>query len=133
MQHGAPAFLAGINDVGEITGWGVFPSSPFEAFICLDDCYSFSQAINFKSQVVGSALSCDRTVSSAFLWELGSIVDLNTLIPSDSSLQLNVATDINDRGEIVGDGVPPGASANTFADRSPAMRASAEYTITIFP
>jgi hypothetical protein len=36
------------------------------------------------------------------------VVDLNSLIPRNSSLQLVNALDINDRGEIAGIGVPPG-------------------------
>lgn len=45
----------------------------------------------------------------AFLWEgKGPMVDLNTLIPAGASLQLTYAIAINDRGEIVGFGVPPG-------------------------
>lgn len=46
----------------------------------------------------------------AFLWQRGSMVDLNTLIPPDSGLQLVYAEAINDAGEIVGIGVPPGVS-----------------------
>jgi len=123
---GNPAWIAGISDAGEIIGWAVFPSSQLEAFLWRDGvatdlgnlggCFSFSQAINSKSQIVGGAFSCDGTVVEAFLWEEGSILDLNTLIPSGSSLQLAVARNINDRGEIVGDGVPPGAPTNSFAD-----------------
>ena len=37
------------------------------------------------------------------------MVDLNTLIPANSSLRLAQALNINDRGEILGLGVPPGA------------------------
>jgi len=45
----------------------------------------------------------------AFLWENGGpMVDLNTLIPSNSSLLLAYAVNINDQGEIAGLGVPAG-------------------------
>lgn len=40
----------------------------------------------------------------------GPMVDLNSLIPSGSSLQLTFAVAINDRGEIAGFGVPPGCA-----------------------
>jgi hypothetical protein len=38
------------------------------------------------------------------------MVDLNTLVPADSTLHLVYAEAINDAGEIVGIGVPPGVS-----------------------
>jgi hypothetical protein len=51
----------------------------------------------------------------AFLWEGGGpIVDLNTLIPVGSSLQLTYAVGINDAGEIVGFGVPPGVPPEDY-------------------
>lgn len=46
----------------------------------------------------------------------GSMVDLNTVSPRNSSLQLIYATAINDRGEIDGTGVPPGVSTATGQD-----------------
>jgi probable HAF family extracellular repeat protein len=123
---GSPEWVAGINDAGDIIGWGVFPSSQLEAFLWrkgvatdlgnLGGCASISQSINSQSQVVGGAFSCDGTVSLAFLWEDGLMVDLNTLIPAGSGLQLAFATNINDRGEIVGDGIPAGAPTDSFAD-----------------
>jgi probable HAF family extracellular repeat protein len=115
---GTPEWLAGINDAGEIIGFGAFPNAPLEAFLWrkgvatdlghLSGCFSFARTINSQGQVVGLAVSCDGSDVRAFLWENDSIVDLNTLIPPGSSLQLADAEGINDRAEIVGIGVPPG-------------------------
>jgi hypothetical protein len=44
---------------------------------------------------------------NAFLWDKGSLVDLNTFVPSGSKLQLTEATYINDRREISVQGVLP--------------------------
>ena len=63
--------------------------------------------INSRAQVVGYSFACDFSVISAFLWEKGSIVDLNTLISPKSRLQLALATYIDDRGEITALGVLP--------------------------
>ena len=38
----------------------------------------------------------------AFLWENGSIVDVNTLVPPGSGLTVANAFQVNDRGEIAG-------------------------------
>ena len=81
------------------------------------DCFSRSIVINSHRQVVGNSFSCDGNFDRAFLWEKGSMIDLNTLIAADSSLQLAAGNDINDRGEIAGIGVPPGVSpANVFTE-----------------
>ena len=113
-----------INDAGEIVGAGAFPSKPFpQAFLWikgvatdvgnLGGCNSSAQAINSESQVVGLAVSCDGSLR-AFLWEKGSIVDLNTLVPPGASLHLTAAAFLNDRGEIVGDGLLPNGDNHGF-------------------
>ena len=73
-----------------------------------DDC-SFANANNELGQIVGVSLSCATGDERAFLWEKGRpMVDLNSLIPANSALQLAQALNINDRGEILGLGVAPG-------------------------
>lgn len=53
----------------------------------------------------------DTELQHAFLWENGGpMIDLNTLIPPNSSLELYDAENINDRGEIAGRGLPPGCA-----------------------
>ena len=76
------------------------------------DACSNALGINSKLQVVGvSADTCAFVTDQrhAFLWENDQMIDLNIFLPPGSDLQLLTdAYNINDRGEIVGLGVPPG-------------------------
>lgn len=74
------------------------------------DCTSLAWNNNSRGQVVGVSVSCDRLTWRAFLWENGTMVDLNNRIPRRSNLTLVYALSINDRGQIAGLGVPPGVS-----------------------
>jgi probable HAF family extracellular repeat protein len=67
---------------------------------------------NAKGQVVGTSEAfCDGPGIHPFLWENGGpMVDLNMLIPEDSSALLYEASNINERGEIVAGGLPTGCS-----------------------
>jgi probable HAF family extracellular repeat protein len=56
--------------------------------------------INSKSQIVGHSFACDFSVFDAILWENGSMVDLNTLIPHDSPFHLYSTSFVDDRGVI---------------------------------
>ena len=56
--------------------------------------------INSKTQIVGLSFGCDFSVFNAILWENGSMVDLNALIPTNSPFHLYSASFIDDRGEI---------------------------------
>ena len=79
-----------------------------------DPC-SRESSINSKGQIVGGSSNCSYFLH-AYLWEKGGpMIDLNTLVPAGSDLQLTVAVNINDRGEIIGLGVPPGCPAEKVA------------------
>jgi probable HAF family extracellular repeat protein len=72
-----------------------------------DPC-SRGGGLNARGQVIGGSSDCSHFLH-AFLWEDGGpIVDLNTLIPAGSGVQLRLAYNINDRGEILADSAPIG-------------------------
>jgi probable HAF family extracellular repeat protein len=112
-----------VNDAGEIVGGATNQNDQaILAFLWKDgvmtnlgtvdgDACSTAANINSKAQVVGtSAKTCAFAAAGrhAFLWERGQMIDLNTFLPRVSSLQLSDGYNINDRGEIVGLGLPPG-------------------------
>ncbi|HET8926002.1 MAG TPA: hypothetical protein VFN26_23660 [Candidatus Acidoferrum sp.] len=86
-----------------------------------DDTAGNAVSVNAKDQAVGVTLpctkvnrddSCEGPVYHSFLWENGSIVDLQTLILPGSGITLSSchgceagAYNINDSGEIAGQGV----------------------------
>jgi uncharacterized membrane protein len=83
-----------IHDLGTLPGQGC----------------SSAKVINSNGQIIGLSFPCNNltaNTSSAVLWEHGSIVDLNTFVPSNSGLHLEGAHQINDRGEIECGGVLP--------------------------
>ena len=67
------------------------------------DAFSVPFGLNNKGQVVGQ--SCDASGNCrAFIWQNGSMSDLNLLVPPRSHLYLTYGGDINDSGWIVGYG-----------------------------
>lgn len=81
--------------IGKITDLGLVGN---------DQCSS-AHAINAKGQVVGEGSDCFNPPDRSFLWDDGSIFDLNALVPPGSPLQVQSADTINDRGEIAASGV----------------------------
>jgi probable HAF family extracellular repeat protein len=109
-----------INDNGEVVGEADLPGDQVhDAFLWKKGVMtdlgnlgqtSFAFCINSKSQVVGHSLTGDGSFH-AFLWENdGPMIDLNSSLPSGSSLLLTDAFNINDRGEIAGVGLPAGCT-----------------------
>jgi probable HAF family extracellular repeat protein len=118
-----------INDAGDVAGSADLPGSQTHdavlwrkgkihdlGTVAGDPC-SRGLAINARGQVVGGTSDCSNFLH-AFLWEAGGpMLDLNTVIPPSSGLQLLEAININDRGEILAISVPVGAIPNTDLGR----------------
>jgi probable HAF family extracellular repeat protein len=66
------------------------------------DTYSVALSINDAGQVGGVSLDATFSILRAFVVVNGAPTDLNTLIPTDSPLQLQTACAINSHGEIAG-------------------------------
>jgi probable HAF family extracellular repeat protein len=118
-----------INDEGKIVGLGDGPDGQPSAILWQrkegkwrptylgslhsGDC-AFSTSINASGHVVGVSGPNGCVTVLPFLWEDGGpMVDLNTLVPPNSSIQLHEALQINNRGEIAGNGVD--ANGNNHA------------------
>jgi probable HAF family extracellular repeat protein len=111
-----------VNDAGDIAGSADLPTPGIHDAVrwrhghILDlgtvdgDACSRGRAINSSGQIVGGSSDC-RNFLHAFVWEDGGpMLDLNTLIPPGSGLQLTNAININDRGEILAKSVPVGVT-----------------------
>ena len=119
-----------INDLGQVCGASSFAVPPYFSVsrACLWDggavvdlgslpgySASASTALNNHGQVVGwvrEGISGGAT--AAFIWEDGLMRDLNTLIAPDAGWDLWSAGDINDAGQIVGQGKAPSGQAHAF-------------------
>jgi probable HAF family extracellular repeat protein len=74
---------------------------------------SFATSINAKTQVVGTSSDC-VSAGHVFVWEDGSMTDLNALIPPKSPLHLEFTETINDQGEIAGTGQDANGDTHAF-------------------
>ena len=94
------------------------------------DTAGVAHSVNTNNQVVGVTGpctrvngddSCDSSIYHSFLWENGSLVDLQTLVQSDSGVMIDCpgncsagAYSINDRGEIAGGGMLPNGDTRAY-------------------
>jgi probable HAF family extracellular repeat protein len=111
---GTSSSASGINNVGQIIGTAataedaqilgfIFNGSAMTSLGTLGGNYSTPHAINDLGQVVGETETAEF-VMRAFLWQSGSMIDLNTLLTAGSGWELNSAQFINNAGRIVGQG-----------------------------
>lgn len=108
-----------INKGGEIVGFsdlsGDSSGTPnFHAFLWTKqsgmqdlgtlpgDVYSEALGINDSGVIVGVSYGAGFSTSRAFIYENGTMTDLNSLIGPSSALYLLFANDINDQGVIAG-------------------------------
>ena len=66
--------------------------------------YSKAYGINNSGQIVGYSTNTSSGYSRAFLYQNGTMTDLNSLLPTGSGWVLTEAIDINNNGQIVGQG-----------------------------
>jgi probable HAF family extracellular repeat protein len=92
---------AGMQDLGTLPG----------------DVMSAGFFINNRGEVVGASLAAPGPPTGTprpFLWINGRMLDLTTLVPANSPLQLLPASSINDRGEISGFGVTSNGEVHAY-------------------
>ena len=76
------------------------------------DVLSEALGINEQRQIVGTSIDADGN-EHAFIWQNGTMTNLNSLIQGSSPLYLQAAQEINDSGVIVGQGCVPGNCSPT--------------------
>ncbi len=120
VDTGISGVVSGLNDHDELIGVYApaagstgFIWSPLSGIQQIPTLYSgcsvsLPKGINDNSQIVGVAM-CLGQRFYAFIYQSGTIQDLNSLIPADSNWQLLEADAINDQGEVVGYGLLNGA------------------------
>ncbi|MGH2401672.1 MAG: hypothetical protein ACRDE6_03080 [Candidatus Limnocylindria bacterium] len=108
------SWARGINEAGTIVGGSqVADGGLLHPFVLahgswdvITDVHGYADAVNGPGQVVGTLFT--PAGESAFIYEDGVVTDLNQLLPAGSGWQLAAAIDINDAGQIVGQGMHDG-------------------------
>ncbi|MHB1459471.1 MAG: PEP-CTERM sorting domain-containing protein [Armatimonadota bacterium] len=142
-----------INDSGQIAGATHFPDNGTRAVlwqngittdICSLGIRSSAGNINNLGQVVGMWQTADgyydtegnwmaEPVGRAFIWKSGTAIDLNSLIPDDSGWVLESAVDINDQGQIIGQGWLNGQYGPYLLTPVPEPSSLAALTLGLIP
>jgi probable HAF family extracellular repeat protein len=105
---GVASLPAPTLDQEEIHGF-VYANGTMTDLGTLGGGFSLPNAINSKGQIVGDTVD-ELGNSVAFIWENGTLTDLNAMLPANSGWELLQAVFINDAGRIAGVGVYNGVS-----------------------
>jgi probable HAF family extracellular repeat protein len=123
---GRNSYAMAINDSGEVVGTAQLASGYTNAFLwnngAMEDLgtlggSSYAYGINAAGNVVG--YSYVNGLAHAFLFENGTLFDLNSLIDRGSGWVLNEAYSINASGQIVGSGLLKGIEHAFRLDYTP--------------
>ena len=104
------SWARGLNEAGTIVGGtqvanggGVHPFVlAAGGWDVVTEVAGYADAVNESGQVVGTYFT--PAGEYAFVYQDGVLTDLNDLLPAGSGWELHAAIDINDRGQIVGQG-----------------------------
>lgn len=111
---GRNSHATGINKGGDVIGYATLSDGYEHAFSYAGGIMrdlgtlggsSYAYGINDAGAIVGYSWRSDGENPHAFLYLNGVMIDLNTLIPAGSGWELLEAYGINNRGEIVGEGL----------------------------
>jgi probable HAF family extracellular repeat protein len=109
----AGIYASGLSDDGQVVGTSdTTGDASFHGFLwrqghitdlgtLTGDSYSSAIAIGNNGTVLGVSISASFS-PRAVLWRNGTATDMNTLVPQHSTLYLESACSINDKGEIIG-------------------------------
>ena len=112
-----------INDLGDAVGGSNLPGdqlydatlwksgTPIDLGVLGQDSCAEAWGINDLRQIVGISNECGSP--RAFLWQNGSMFDLNALVENSSDMYLYLASYITDAGEILAQGVLPNGDIHT--------------------
>jgi probable HAF family extracellular repeat protein len=124
--HFGGIYATGLNDVRQVVGVSdTTGDASFHGFLWQDghmsdlqplagDSYSYATAISDKGLVLGLSLDANFNLRAA-LWENGKPIDLNTLVPEDTTLDLQTACSINKEGQITGIALAKGTASDYHA------------------
>jgi probable HAF family extracellular repeat protein len=139
LSGGIESEATDINNAGQIVGYSRNNDGYDHAFLYSNgqmtdlgtvsgnsSSYSYAEAINDAGQIIGYS----SDVRHPFLYKDGKMTDLNSLISSNSGWTLSYATDINNRGQILGSGLI-GGQYHAFLLSPTSTTVTPKYGITV--